>query len=65
MTSLQDTDTHHESVDITRPSREPRVLMVVATPATEKPTTTTQLITGQQRYSGTEVARLVIESLGV
>ena len=38
MTTVQDTDTHHESVDITRPSRRPRVLMVVANPATSSTT---------------------------
>ena len=34
MTTVQDTDTHHESVDVTRPSRRPHVLMVVANPTT-------------------------------
>ncbi len=38
MTTVQDTDTHHESVDITRPTRRPRVLMVVANPATSSTT---------------------------
>ena len=35
MTAIQDAgSTHHESVDVTRPSRRPQVLMVVAYPGT-------------------------------
>jgi putative intracellular protease/amidase len=38
MTTIHDTDTHHESVDVTRPSRRPTVLMVVANPTTSSTT---------------------------
>jgi putative intracellular protease/amidase len=38
MTTIHDTDTHHESVDVTRTSSRPSVLMVVANPATSSTT---------------------------
>jgi putative intracellular protease/amidase len=38
MTTIQDTATHHESIDVTRPGRRPSVLMVVANPATSTTT---------------------------
>ena len=38
MTTIHDTDTHHESVDVTSPSRRPSVLMVVANPTTSSTT---------------------------
>jgi hypothetical protein len=38
MTAIQDTATHHESVDVTRASRRPNVLMVVANPTTSSTT---------------------------
>ncbi len=34
MNAIHDTDTHHESVDVTQPSSRPHVLMVVANPTT-------------------------------
>ena len=38
MATNHDTDTHHESVDVTRTSRRPSVLMVVANPTTSSTT---------------------------
>jgi putative intracellular protease/amidase len=38
MTAIHDTDTHHESVDVTRAGRRPNVLMVVANPTTSTTT---------------------------
>jgi putative intracellular protease/amidase len=38
MTAVHDADTHHESVDVTRPTRRPNVLMVVANPTTSSTT---------------------------
>ena len=38
MTAIHDTDIHHESVDVTSPSRRPSVLMVVANPTTSSTT---------------------------
>jgi putative intracellular protease/amidase len=38
MTAIHDADTHHESVDVTRPSRRPHVLMLVANPTTSSTT---------------------------
>jgi DJ-1/PfpI family len=38
MTTVHDTDSHHESVDVSRPSRRPNVLMVVANPTTSTTT---------------------------
>jgi putative intracellular protease/amidase len=38
MATVHDTDSHHESVDVTRPSRRPSVLMVVANPTTSSTT---------------------------
>jgi putative intracellular protease/amidase len=38
MNAIHDTDTHHESFDVTRPSHRPHVLMVVANPTTSSTT---------------------------
>jgi putative intracellular protease/amidase len=38
MTTISDAATHHESVDVTSPSRRPKVLMVVANPTTSSTT---------------------------
>jgi putative intracellular protease/amidase len=38
MTTTHDVETHHESIDITSPSRRPSVLMVVANPTTSSTT---------------------------
>ena len=38
MTAIHDTDSHHESVDVTSPSHRPSVLMVVANPTTSSTT---------------------------
>jgi putative intracellular protease/amidase len=38
MTAISETDAHQQSVDVTRPSRRPHVLMVVANPGTSSTT---------------------------
>jgi putative intracellular protease/amidase len=38
MTAIHDTDTHHESIDMTRASHRPHVLMFVANPTTSSTT---------------------------
>jgi putative intracellular protease/amidase len=38
MTTIHETEAHHESVDVARPSRRPSVLMVVANPTTSSTT---------------------------
>ena len=48
-----------ETIDVLSPKRLEQIAIVVSNPRDG------HLITGQQQYSGTAVARLVIDALGV